>query len=554
MLNLLQVLQIYSSAKTVASLISDIPELPVRISPCATAPDLVGRSSNYRYFPEATWKTMARDYAGKCLDFRKNCGLSVVLILTIIGGVTGQHVKVEAELESYPGQMVNLRCQFMGSEGIRLTQVSWIWEPKEGQRENIAVFHPQFGESYPASALKGRVRFLHGSLDNPSISITDVRMTDEGKYVCEYATYPSGNEQGTTSLVMLAKPMNSASPVTVTEGKSSVVVARCESVNGRPEAQITWDTEATGEETSTSRVSLENTVTVQSEYRLVPTAEDDGKDITCVVSHRTQGAPQSLPMKLSIEYLPKVKIVGYDSDWYMGRKDASLVCVATGNPQPTNITWKAVSGPMPDSVQVRENTLTVLHVDEAVNTTFVCEAQNRLGVSQDNVTAVITEKPMVDVAIGTIIGAVIGVLLLLVIIVVAVFMIRKQRRDAENGDGPPKYKPPPPVKVGGSTEMLNKSQDPLTESQPLGHIYYETTGEPVTDLDVNDEENGYTVGATSGWDDSAQGPDGETQSEALPPYSASPEHKVSRDKAQDPGALLSPSNREGSFVSPAMYV
>ncbi|KAJ8389458.1 hypothetical protein AAFF_G00119960 [Aldrovandia affinis] len=495
---------------------------------------------------------MARDYTGKCLDFRKNCGLSIVLILMMTGGAAGQHVKVEAEVESYPGQIIKLRCQFTDSEGIRLTQVSWIWEPKEeGQRENIAVFHPTFGESYPDSAMKGRVSFIHGSLENPSIQITDVRMTDEGKYICEYATYPSGNEQGTTTLVMLAMPKNSVSPVTVTEGTSPVVVARCESADGRPEAEITWETEVNGQATATSVEGAENTMTVVSEYRLVPTAEDDGKAITCLVSHRTQGESQRLPMKLSIEYLPKVRIEGYDMDWYMGRTNVVLTCVATGNPEPTNITWRAVPGPMPDTVLVRENRMTVLKVDEAVNTTFVCEAQNRLGAGMDQVGPVITERPKVDPAIGTIIGVVIGVLLLLVIIGVAIFMIRKWQRDAENGDGPPKYKPPPPMKAEGSTEMLNKSQDPLTETRPHGPMYYEATGEPATDLDANDEENGYTVGAPSGWDDSAQGVDVDTESEALPPYSDTPDHEASRDMAQDPGAL-SPSAR--GFVSPAMYV
>lgn len=32
-------------------------------------------------------------------------------------------------------------------------------------------------------------------------------MNDEGKYICEYATYPSGNEQGITQLVMLGKSL-----------------------------------------------------------------------------------------------------------------------------------------------------------------------------------------------------------------------------------------------------------------------------------------------------------------------------------------------------------
>lgn len=32
-------------------------------------------------------------------------------------------------------------------------------------------------------------------------------MSDAGRYTCEYATYPSGNEQGTTTLIMLGELM-----------------------------------------------------------------------------------------------------------------------------------------------------------------------------------------------------------------------------------------------------------------------------------------------------------------------------------------------------------
>ena len=70
---------------------------------------------------------------------------------------------------------------------------------------NIAVYHPSFGVNYPPSPVKGRVAFVVDppSLDTPSIQIVDAKMSDEGKYICEFATYPSGNEQGVTSLVML---------------------------------------------------------------------------------------------------------------------------------------------------------------------------------------------------------------------------------------------------------------------------------------------------------------------------------------------------------------
>lgn len=71
------------------------------------------------------------------------------------------------------------------------------------------MLHPNFDPNYPDSPVKGRVSFttMPPDLNSPSIQIRDVRMTDEGKYICEYATYPRGNEQGITYLVMLGKSL-----------------------------------------------------------------------------------------------------------------------------------------------------------------------------------------------------------------------------------------------------------------------------------------------------------------------------------------------------------
>lgn len=113
--------------------------------------------------------------------------------------------------------MINEACYF-SSVTVRIpntdpapgpSQVTWIYEPKEGERINIAVFHPSFEPNYPDSPVKGRVSFMPNppKLANPSIQITNVKMTDEGKYVCEYATYPIGNEQGITYIVMLGKSL-----------------------------------------------------------------------------------------------------------------------------------------------------------------------------------------------------------------------------------------------------------------------------------------------------------------------------------------------------------
>lgn len=46
-----------------------------------------------------------------------------------------------------------------------------------------------------------------------------------------------------------------------------------------------------------------------------------------------------------------------------------------------------MTGEMPDTVQITDNELKVLKVDDAVNTTFVCEVTNRIGIGKDQVTA-----------------------------------------------------------------------------------------------------------------------------------------------------------------------
>ncbi|KAK0146002.1 Nectin-2 [Merluccius polli] len=304
----------------------------------------------------------------------------------------GQRVKVEPEVLSYPGQSVNLRCAFNDPSGIQLTQVTWIYEPKVGRSSNIAVYHPNFGAHFPEDTPQnGRVTFTTDppSLPNPSIQISDVKMSDEGKYICEFATYPSGNELGVTSLIMLAKPQNKASTVTAVAGTKPVVVAKCESANGRPESKISWVTTASGNGTTVTKTGADNTVTVSSDYIMVPTAADNGKDISCVVTHRTQATPESFKMKLAVEYLPIVTIVGYDNNWYIGRTNVELNCQATGNPIPTTVTWKTLTGELPDTVVIKENKLTVLKVDDAVNTTFICEVKNRLGIGKEQVTALV---------------------------------------------------------------------------------------------------------------------------------------------------------------------
>ncbi|XP_052394748.1 nectin-2 isoform X1 [Carassius gibelio] len=351
-------------------------------------------------------------------------GLLSALILLIIQGSLAQRVRVEPEVVSYPGQTVTLRCQFPNPGKTQLTQVLWIFERTDVQRIHIAVFHPSFGVNYPmTSPLSGRVSFetLPPSLENPSIKIRELKMTDEGRYICEYATYPSGNEQGVTSLVLLAKPKNIATSVTVTAGKTPVIVARCESSNGRPAANISWSTALNGNVTMPIETkNPDNTITVQSAYMLAPQPSDNGKDINCTVSHRTMTQPETFPMKLVVEYPPQVKIVGYDNNWYRGQTNAYLICQADGNPVPTTVTWKTLSGLMPETVQVQENRLVLQKVDDTINTTFICEVRNSLGYGRDQISLFVRDSVhscgSTEAVIRLVLSALVGVATVLLLV------------------------------------------------------------------------------------------------------------------------------------------
>ncbi|AWP21272.1 putative poliovirus receptor-related protein 2-like [Scophthalmus maximus] len=297
-------------------------------------------------------------------------------------------------------------------------KVSWIWEPSDGQRDNIAVYHPIYGQSFPNLGFKDRVVFLHNSLENPSIRISGLKMSDAGRYTCEYATYPSGNEQGTTTLVMLVRELLSRLPAytAVSRTVRRVVLesdAWCVSLSAynaeeapRPNVDNSSSSSLDSfrgsapcshcirhrsvyDEENMLANGPDGTVTVRSEYRLVPTPADNGRDVTCMVDQRTQERPWVYHVTLSVEYPPSVSIVGYDNNWYIGRSDAALLCLATANPEPTSVTWTTASGPLPDTVAVDGNKLSVRKVDDAVNTTFICEAKNKHGASRQQITTVV---------------------------------------------------------------------------------------------------------------------------------------------------------------------
>ncbi|XP_032083552.1 nectin-2 [Thamnophis elegans] len=389
-----------------------------------------------------------------------------------------QQVTVRHEVTGYLGKRVVLPCNIaVTGPDMKVSQVTWVKEVG-GRRQNVAVHHPVHGQNYPMEKNSRRISFSTQSLTDASLIIEHLLMTDEGTYSCEFATYPNGNEVGTTNLIILAKPTSSAEPVEVKSSNLEQPVAVCTSRNGKPPARVIWQSKLTGNSSVKQTNNSDGTVTVTSHYNLIPTKEANEQQITCLVEHVALPQIESYPVQLSILYAPEVSIEGYDDNWYLTRNDVILVCNAKGNPAPVDFSWSTSNGSLPKSVEVQGQRLFVKKVDYSVNTTFICQATNRVGRVSTHQIILVREKPseVGTATTGGIIGGLIATIVALAVVATGILICRQQqknRMDPEEDDleGPPAYKPPPPCQLSEETEPVDNASG--AESLPFKAPYYE---------------------------------------------------------------------------------
>ncbi|KAG6920794.1 nectin cell adhesion molecule 3, partial [Chelydra serpentina] len=112
----------------------------------------------------------------------------------------------------------------------------------------------------------------------------------------------------------------------------------CTAATGKPAADVVWEG-GLGEMESSSTLFPNETVTVVSQYKLIPTKFARGRRITCVVRHPALEKEMRYPYTLDILYAPEVSVTGYDGNWFIGREHVQLLCNADANPLPMEFTW-----------------------------------------------------------------------------------------------------------------------------------------------------------------------------------------------------------------------
>uniref|UniRef100_A0A8C7E3M9 Nectin cell adhesion molecule 1 n=1 Tax=Naja naja TaxID=35670 RepID=A0A8C7E3M9_NAJNA len=374
-----------------------------------------------------------------------------------------QKVLVNETVSGFIGTDVVLHCNLVKINHTRITQVTWQ-KASNGSKQNVAIYNPNMGVSI-LPPYEERVVFQSPSITDGTIKLSNLQLDDEGIYICEFATFPTGNRENQLNLTVLAKPVNrmegTTRPLIARAGMTEkILVATCISSNGKPP-------------------STNGTITVISRYRLLPSREAHQQQLKCVVNYQLERFTDS--MTLNVLYEPEVRIDGFDSNWYLNRKDVKLTCISDANPPATEYQWKMLNGSLPDSAEIQNSTLFFKGpVTNSLSATYICEATNTIGTRSGQVEVNVTEfpytpsPPVTSVAHPTIptavIGGVVGGASLVVVVAVVVLMVLRHRRHTFKGD----YSTKKHVYGNGYSKAgIPQHHPPMKKPGPLGSNSYE---------------------------------------------------------------------------------
>ncbi|KAM6932099.1 nectin 1b isoform 1-T1 [Lycodopsis pacificus] len=367
-------------------------------------------------------------------------GIWILLVALHVQAGNGQMVQMDSSKSGFVGSRVELRCIFINSNPpVKISQVTWQ-KLLNGTKQNVAIANPALGVSVlppfkeRVSFKQQAVRLRTPSLEDTTIVFSSLQLSDEAAYICEYTTFPAGNRENMVNLTVFARPMTHMTLTTPTivarASKRKMTVATCVSANGKPPSVIKWETRLKGEATFQETRNQNGTVTVRSNYLVVPSRETHKQKLTCIVTYQGDRIKDSVV--LNVQYEPDVKIEGFDGNWYLNRPNVQLTCRADANPPVTIYQWKLLNGSLPSSnVEIKNNTLFFkAPVTYDLAGTYVCDATNGIGTRTGIVDVNITEKPMAQGPPGGVIGILGGVVAigLIVGVAVTVFMVHRRQQ------------------------------------------------------------------------------------------------------------------------------
>uniref|UniRef100_H3DFI5 Cell adhesion molecule 1b n=1 Tax=Tetraodon nigroviridis TaxID=99883 RepID=H3DFI5_TETNG len=229
-----------------------------------------------------------------------------------------------------------------------------------------------------------RFQLVNFSENELRVSLSNVSLSDEGRYVCQlYSDPPQEAYAEITVLVPPGSPIIESRDDMVNEGNETELT--CTAIGSKPAASIRW---MKGEEELTGEATVEETYdrmfTVTSRVRFSVTKDDDGVPVDCIIDH--PAAKDLLAQRhLEVLYKPEVKIVvTYPEGLTREGDNLDLSCIAEGKPHPHQINWLRVDEDVPPHAVVTGSDLYIENLNKSYNGTYRCVASNSVGEAYDD--------------------------------------------------------------------------------------------------------------------------------------------------------------------------
>ncbi|XP_015225687.1 PREDICTED: cell adhesion molecule 1 isoform X3 [Cyprinodon variegatus] len=238
-----------------------------------------------------------------------------------------------------------------------------------------------------------RFQLVNFSDNELRVSLSNVSLSDEGRYVCQlYTDPPQEAYADITVLIPPGNPVIEAKDEVLSEGNETEMT--CTAMSSKPAATIKWmkgDKELKGK--PKVELTYDRMYTVTSRVTFTVTKEDDGIPVTCIVDHPAVKDFRARKY-LEVQYKPEVKImVGFPQGLTREGENLELTCKAKGKPQPQRVNWLKVDDDFPSHAVIIGGDLYIENLNKSYNGTYRCMASNPLGESFDDYVLYVYDAP-----------------------------------------------------------------------------------------------------------------------------------------------------------------
>ncbi|KAM4547409.1 cell adhesion molecule 1 isoform 3-T3 [Fundulus diaphanus] len=239
----------------------------------------------------------------------------------------------------------------------------------------------------------GRFQLVNFSDNELRVSLSNVSLSDEGRYVCQlYTDPPQEAYADITVLIPPGNPVIEAKDEVLSEGNETEMT--CTAMSSKPAATIRWmkgDKELSGK--PKVELTYDKMYTVTSRVTFTVSKEDDGVPVTCIVDHPAVKDFRARK-NLEVQYKPEVKIVvEFPHGLTREGETLELTCEAKGKPQPQRVSWLKVDDDVPSHAVIIGGDLYIDNLNKSYNGTYRCVASNPLGESFDDYVLYVYDAP-----------------------------------------------------------------------------------------------------------------------------------------------------------------